>query len=669
MAKEMSSTEKIMLTLESGKNFVLQGAAGSGKTETLKKVLHCILEKDNTKKIACITYTDLATREIMERVGEEFIVCTIHSFLHDIVGRYRINIHEIIENLFIKMNDLSCYKDVYEQNKKEYDKYVKIYNAYKKLYWELEPNFIKKVETQTEYNKSYIALNNELNRRIKEINIRIIKEIKKKEYYLDNCNTYNKTRFDSLRNLTFGHDGLLKISSYLFNEFPLLTEIVQDKFDYIFIDEYQDANKEIIDIFLKKIGSDCKKTRIGLFGDSMQAIYDDNRIGDVEDYVKSGDLVKIATKDNYRCSEQVIEFINKFRDDGIKQQVALKNGENINDRKGFVKLYYSIYDKKKPGPFSSLEEKEEYLLALSKLIKKIENEEGNNYVKLMLTNKSISKELSFSNLYNIFSVRTQEVNELIEEEFDKLRINDLAKLCIDFKNKNYNRVLTTINEEGFKFIQSEDKEKITNFFNELLLHNVNISCIDAIEKAFDGNFIRKTNPYDYYIKEKNDFLIELGVDKEYAKYKMDYNNGLTTAYKMNIEKEVFDDFLRKYKKEKFYKDLFEDKIVHFKEVINYQEYIDENNESEYITMHKTKGGQIENVIVILDEFFWNEYNFKIIFDEEASYEKRKKSCKLFYVACSRVKKNLICVKIINEEEEKNLVKSFNQCEKIKIDHL
>ena len=37
------------------------------------------------------------------------------------------------------------------------------------------------------------------------------------------------------------------------------------------------------------------------------------------------------------------------------------------------------------------------------------------------------------------------------------------------------------------------------------------------------------------------------------------------------------------------------------------EIIKRNEETEYITMHKTKGSSIENVIVVMDECFWKEY--------------------------------------------------------------
>ncbi len=86
-------------------------------------------------------------------------------------------------------------------------------------------------------------------------------------------------------------------------------------------------------------------------------------------------------------------------------------------------------------------------------------------------------------------------------------------------------------------------------------------------------------------------------------------------------------------------------------------------------MHKTKGSGIENVMVVMDEYFWPKYNFKSIYDTfELDEEKRLKNQKLFYVACSRTIKNLICVRIVSDEgEEKELLNYFEEFEIEKID--
>lgn len=70
----MTPLDSIKQCIEDKKCFVLQGGAGSGKTETLKNVLEYISENHPNKKVACITHTNLAVDEIKSRVGDKYIL-------------------------------------------------------------------------------------------------------------------------------------------------------------------------------------------------------------------------------------------------------------------------------------------------------------------------------------------------------------------------------------------------------------------------------------------------------------------------------------------------------------------------------------------------------------------------------------------------------------------
>ena len=113
----------------------------------------------------------------------------------------------------------------------------------------------------------------------------------------------------------------MKLANYLFNEYPLLRKILNDKFDFILIDEYQDTEKQVIEIFLNFFQQDINKPTIGLFGDAMQSIYE-SRIENLEDYKNKHVINKIQKEDNWRCSKSVITLINKIRNDGLQQNPA-----------------------------------------------------------------------------------------------------------------------------------------------------------------------------------------------------------------------------------------------------------------------------------------------------------------------------------------------------------
>lgn len=653
--EKLTVLEQVYSCIKENKNFVLQGGAGSGKTESLKRVLEHISSVYPDKKIACITHTNLAVDEIISRVGNnDYTISTIHSFLNNLIKDYKKNIHQVIDQIFIlkKVENL------------EHNEYKKCYEKYASTFHTLTKETIPRVIGKRIYDKEQENYNDELNEKIESLNTIIKTTIKEADY---NIVKYNDTRFDSFKDLSFGHDNLLKITSLLFEEHSLLSKILQDKFDFILIDEYQDTSKSIIDIFLNKIPVDSK-TVIGLFGDSMQGIYDDG-IGSVENYIQGGALKKIEKEDNYRCSEQVVNFINQLRNDGLEQEVAFKadNGvtETINDRKGFVKLYYSIYTGDRT-PSGIPRDKEGYSEHLNKFIEQVENSNP-NFKKLMLTNKSIAIEVGFENLYKVFNDRYTDVKEEIQKDLARLQFLDLANLSKAYNDKNYNFVITELKKSGFILSNSTDKEKISKVLNTII--NSDKGAFEVLKLAFENKVLKKSDAYNSFISRKDGFLSEIKKDSSYTSFKTYFVEGKNTFTKMKAEiddlvEEVFKENEKIYKKERFFEELFSNKIK-FKEIVNYSSYL--NEDTNYITMHKTKGSGIKNVLIILDEYFWSKYKFKLIFDsQDTDPVKKIFNQKLFYVASSRAIENLICLKIITLEEKEDLIRFFTVHEEIKI---
>ena len=667
--------EEIKKCIKKRQNFVLQGGAGSGKTETLKQTLEFISKKYPNKKVACITHTNLAADEISSRVGGDYTISTIHSFLNNLIKDFKINIHQVLFDIFklnkVERQELSYYEnDEKLQKKQEHEKYKKIYESYGKKLFKIKKENIEKVTGKRDYDKDPVNYNNDLNIKIETLNLEINEIIERADY---NNIQYNETKFDSLTNLTFGHDSLLSVSHLLFEKYNLLGKILNDKYDFIFIDEYQDTSEIIIDIFLNKI-PDKNKTIVGLFGDSMQGIYDDG-IGDVNSYISSGELTKIEKEDNFRCSEQVVDFINKFRNDALEQKVALKKGETIENRQGFSKLYYSIYNDPKPNSHSKSEAKDKYLSVLNSLIKEVEKE-NKGFKKLMLTNKSISLEVGFKELYRIFDDRYLEVKDEIEKILSRIQILDLAELYVAYKNNKFNFVISEIKKAGFVLKSIQDKARIKECFEKVL--KPDCSAIEAIELAFNYKLIKKSDAFKNYISQKDVVLDQLKNNREYQDFKKLNDKGHDTFSKMSkvrtdLYKEKFEELANLLKSENFYKDLFSEKLS-FIEVINYFEYLTESEENiakktkiEFMTMHKTKGSGIENVMVVLDEYFWSKYDFKTIFNNQRSDKKYERTLKLFYVACSRAKTNLINVRLVPDNEEEAVKQFFSDYKKIELE--
>lgn len=127
--------------------------------------------------------------------------------------------------------------------------------------------------------------------------------------------------------------------------------------------------------------------------------------------------------------------------------------------------------------------------------------------------------------------------------------------------------------------------------------------------------------------------------------------------------DIFDDWEAIYKKERFINELLSADLK-FVEALNYSKYLAE--ETEYITMHKTKGSSIQNVIVVMEEFFWNEYNFSSLYLPESDENANRiiNSKKLIYVACSRAMSRLVSVKMLTSDEVEYFKKTFPNAEEV-----
>lgn len=286
-------------------------------------------------------------------------------------------------------------------------------------------------------------------------------------------------------------------------------------------------------------------------------------------------------------------------------------------------------------------------------------------MQLKLTNKSIASDVGFGVLHTIFSDRYVEPLEYIDKHLERLQLKDLFELCNAYRpppgtSPNYNLVLTHLKKQGFALKNISDKEDIKEKFEKII--NSDRGAIETLNEAFDLELLKKSDSCSEYLEQKNRFDEELQLDDSFKKFRPLYLGGKTTFLRIkgdfpDIAEDDFDDLKRSVRKDKFYNELFSEGLK-FKEIINYYRYL--NEDTEYITMHKTKGGERENVLVVLDEYFWTKYDFGTVFSKQINTEKKRKSGKLVYVACSRAKTNLRCVRLAsNEEEVDNLCEYFD----------
>lgn len=259
--------QKILRCLQTRTSFLLDAAAGSGKTSSLIRALDYIRGEPRARliqsgqRVACITYTNVAKREIIERTENDvlFEVSTIHDFLWRIIGRFQ----KELKIALIVVND------------------------------QLRDSSRRKQDPAT-----------------LEEALGSVPQI-----------VYSDRGANFLEGRIF-HDDLIEIAHVIFRTYPTISRLVAARFPFIFVDEYQDTHPCVVTILMSYIAKVQNPPLIGFFGDKLQSIYPDV-IGEMP-VEHENSLERIQKKENYRCSEAVITLLNKIRTD-IQQVPAGKN--------------------------------------------------------------------------------------------------------------------------------------------------------------------------------------------------------------------------------------------------------------------------------------------------------------------------------------------------------
>jgi DNA helicase-2/ATP-dependent DNA helicase PcrA len=363
------------------------------------EVIDLIYRLNPLSTIACITFTNVAADEIKYRAKHKSLeVSTIHDFLWNSIKNYQ--------------NDL-------------------------------RKSLVALIKMEREEEKSGIKYSGE-----EDISI---------EYLQDKEINYKDYR--KIDNGILSHDDILKISNYMFNTYPLLCDILKDKYKYILIDEYQDTEKRVVDVFLEYLPeSSDKKNVIGFFGDSMQSIYG-SRVGNLQEYIDKNLVAEITKDDNWRCSETVIELLNKIRTDGIRQERKRRDDEANKDLSGSVKFIYSKADE---VDFKSIKKQE--------LFNQWYFNDVGETKELYLTHSLIADKAGFGEIFRIYN------NDEIIKQVKKIKVK-LKKdgRLPEIEDKTFEDVLNmkVVNEaNNFKNFVKDNQDLFKNtkpvLFEDLL---------------------------------------------------------------------------------------------------------------------------------------------------------------------------------------------------------
>ncbi|PRY13728.1 DNA helicase-2/ATP-dependent DNA helicase PcrA [Pontibacter ummariensis] len=602
--------QEIFQCIDNNRNFLLSGGAGSGKTFSLVHVIRQVIIEHPTAKVACMTYTNAAVKEIEERVNHQNLsVSTIHDFLWDNIKHFQKELKSAIITL---ANDVEAKISIDEERA-------------------IPTDYFDNLEKGIQY-KEYLKLKEGI----------------------------------------ISHDELLIISHFLFENHPKLSSIVKDKFQFIFIDEYQDTSKLVVAIFLDHFKKSQKINLIGFFGDAMQSIYDDG-IGNLDEYKgnTAGMVCEIKKTQNRRSPLKIIELANRLRTDGIVQEPSTDEGAPnmlagqvkegnilfIHSRNGDVAAAKQYLTLNHNWIFSNAKETKELNLTHNLIADKVgfrtlmDIYDGDPVVglkndilnKIKNSNKKslpkivINENDSFDTIVDEFQLRNRQ-RQLKKEVL--LQDDKNAKLYNQLKNKPFSEVR--------KIYLSKDAlvdDKKQNEEGDSKKGSKRDSLIKHLFKIQNNIVLYKTGRYNEFLRVTDyRYKINQVADKRTLKNNIESlvnvgNKTIEEVINNAHEKGIclIDDKLERFivKNEYLYNRVKEVQFDEFQKLYDYLE-----GKTPFSTQHKTKGTEFNNVLVVLDNGGWNNYNFENLFLNKGTESVLKRTQKIFYVCCTRAKENL-----------------------------
>jgi DNA helicase-2/ATP-dependent DNA helicase PcrA len=472
------------------------------------------------------------------------------------------------------------------------------------------------------------------------------------------------------------HDEVLVLAHAMYKKYVKLCDILKDKFNFLFVDEYQDTSPLVIEILLSLLPTSQKKNVIGFFGDSMQAIYETG-VGDIESYITNGTVQKVEKKQNRRNPDLVIHLANKLRTDGLEQEPSeddtAPNMVNGIIKQGSIKFLYS----------------DNFDLSLVKASPWCANWDFSDSKKtkeLRLTHNLIADEAGFSELMSVYDadpifkfkqdfkneIKKQNLEINPDDTFDHIVTS--VVWCYsrgDNKGRHHKDVLLDddtaarlydhIKNWSYSKVQSIYLDKDNLIDDKIVVDGVTVRepkrdrLIQHLFKIQEMIELYREKKYNELIR-RTSFKIFSIADKESLK------NIINTLAEMNTAS--IEDIINFADTNKLC--IKDDKLIDF---INVNEYLYWRvkdipfyvfqNLYKYLegfsplsTQHKIKGLEFENVLVVLHNGGWSNYNFEYLLNpsiksslttaKQNSFPRiLERTQKLFYVCCTRAKDNLV----------------------------
>lgn len=646
--------------------YKINAPAGSGKTYFISKTINDILNNEPFVKILCITYTNRASQVMQERIVSPNVeISTIHSFLNKFLKPFFRN--EKVIDFY-----LGIYKEKIETTLKEETKIIR---------------YKERFQVEGEVSEDTIKSNLD-------------------EIY------YNERENSSVLNGGLSHDDLLNFSFKLIDRFSKIGFKLREMYDYIFIDEVQDTNADILRFFYNSAKD--SSTNVYFLGDKMQEIYN-KYDGSFETEFREfdGNLSKTFTT-NYRSSEEIVDLLNNlYQSSSRVQQVAYKGKkgqfpqlvftdniekylfdnreayeefyklrtinkkrfQNINNSGKSAEEIYKIYQKIYPNngrvsvmdvlTNSNYDENPDVLMSFLSLLFQVLSEYHNkNYGEMIRLLKNSKNNLSFGKSIPVFD------SSILKIEFhqDKVKLKEKMDLFVKLlESKDLLGIVIqelvankVISDDFYKFIFLYDKN------GDFLYTDLFCSSIELFKLMDEYNRNSMVSTQHGVKGEGHKKILFVAENSSTPGIKIyEFLNLFSSFYTQNIVFN-FDSF------QQFYYDFNHD-ILSLEEKLGKKiRKIDAGDRERYFSDFQE----------IFNKYLYNDY-FKFICLKENKLNFQKKTAikkiqenifnnnlvrsvltayKLFYVGCSRAEEELVVLidanQIDNMEEFKNCFKQI-----------
>lgn len=451
-------------------NFKVFAGPGAGKTTWLISHLERVLYESNrlnkTGKIACITYTNVAAEEILNRLKcdkSRFDISTIHSFLYRNIVKPFSYLIEKDDNGEALFNTLLM--DGHEEHIVQGDRLRrwintinqlngKDYNSYNWL--QNKPNVIAELSSL-----DYAFTDGEIDLIIRQNRgARLAKSngelwLYKTKYWKDGI---------------MHHEDVLYFSYLILSRSPRVIEFIRGKFPYIFVDEFQDTT-EIQTWIIEKITE--AKTKVGVVGDLAQSIYKFTGAKRT-DFInfKSGNVSEFKLNHNHRSTNRIVDFLNLLRPD-IRQEY----GQNKPDG-SFVKILIGPIQAAKTWYVENYPESSLYVLT-----------------RKNTTVSEINDQLGVAN--------SNLLNDLYSNDSNAQRAKLIHSILMSIRFREKGDLKNALSEI-FKSIRRASGSQIL----KLSLRRISISIIDSLK--IDGN--RRKSIAEFYLELRDKISGEYGFE-------------------------------------------------------------------------------------------------------------------------------------------------------------